>query len=99
MVKAGEKSIDEIIAGIDRGILVGRFSGGDPGTSGDFSGVAKNSFMIENGKIAYPLSEVMISGNLAELLVNLRDVSAETVEDGYGSMPYMAFDGVTISGK
>lgn len=99
IIKAGDKSIKDIISGIDRGILVGRFSGGDPGTSGDFSGVAKNSFYIENGKIAYPLSEVMISGNLAQLLVNLTDISSETVEDGGSSMPYMAFGGVTISGK
>lgn len=99
IIEGGDKSIDEIIAGIERGILVGRFSGGDPGTSGDFSGVAKNSFYIENGKIAYPLSEVMISGNLAQLLVNLVDISKEKVEDGYSSMPYMAFNGVTISGK
>ena len=63
------------------------------------SGSKGNSFYIENGKIAYPLSEVMISGNLAQLLVNLTDISSETVEDGGSSMPYMAFGGVTISGK
>ena len=33
---------------VERGVLLGRFSGGSPSPSGDFSGVAKNSFLIEN---------------------------------------------------
>ena len=45
VVEPGERSIDEIISGIKRGILVSRFSGGQPASNGDFSGVAKNSFL------------------------------------------------------
>ena len=99
IVAPGDRSIDEIIASIDRGILVGRFSGGAPASNGDFSGVAKNSFLIENGKIGAALSETMISGNLADMLMNLRAISSEQVADGMGVLPYMAFDGITISGK
>ncbi len=99
IMKAGEKSLEDIIAGIERGILVGRFSGGDPGINGDFSGVAKNSFLIENGKIVGAASETMISGNLATMLNNLVDISAETVADGISVLPYAAFGGITISGK
>ena len=99
IMKNGEKPLDEIIKGIERGIWVGRFSGGHPGTNGDFSGVAKNSFLIENGKITKALAETMISGNLAELLNNLIDISAEVVCDGSDVLPYAAFGGVTISGK
>lgn len=99
IVERGDKSIDDIIAGIDRGILVGRFSGGEPGASGEFSGVAKNSFLIENGKVTDAVSETMISGNLAQMLKNIRGISLETVNDGGGDMPYAAFDGITVSGK
>ena len=96
---AGEKSLDEIIAGIEKGILVGRFSGGKPAPNGEFSGIAKNSFMIENGKITKAISETMISDNLSEMLFRLRDISKDILEDGRGCVPYMAFDGITISGK
>lgn len=99
VVVPGEKSLDEIISKIDRGIMVGRFSGGAPGISGDFSGVAKNSFLIENGKITDAVSETMISGNLAEMLNSLVDISSDTVADGANVMPYAAFSGVTVSGK
>ena len=99
VIAEGDKSIEDIVAGIDRGIIVGRFSGGDPATNGDFSGVAKNSFLIENGKVTSALSETMISGNLATMLKRLRDISSERVYDGTSILPYMAFDGITVSGK
>ena len=99
VMKPGDTPYADIIAGIERGILVGRFSGGEPGTSGDFSGVAKNSFLIENGKITCALSETMISGNLGELLKNVHAISSEVVCDGATVLPYAAFGGVTVSGK
>ena len=99
IIKPGDSSLDEMIAKTKRGIIVGRFSGGIPGASGEFSGIAKNSFLIEDGKITCALSETMISANLNEMLNSLLYVSAETSNDGYCSVPYMAFDGVTISGK
>ena len=99
VMKPGDTPYADIIAGIERGILVGRFSGGEPGTSGDFSGVAKNSFLIENGKITCALSETMISGNLGDLLKNVAAISSEVVCDGATVLPYAAFGGVTVSGK
>ena len=99
IVCPGEQSVEDIIASIDKGILVGRFSGGQPSTNGDFSGVAKNSFLIENGKITDAVSETMISGNLADMLKNVVAISRETVADGYSVLPYGAFGGITVSGK
>lgn len=99
VMKNGTKSIDEIISSIDKGILVGRFSGGQPSSNGDFSGVAKNSFLIENGKITDALSETMISGNLADMLNSVYGISSENVADGTSVLPYAAFSGITVSGK
>lgn len=98
-VHAGTTPYDELIGKIEKGILVCRLSGGNPAGNGDFSGVAKNSFLIENGKITCPVSETMISGNLAEMLKNITDISKETAEDGSCVFPWVAFDGVTVSGK
>ena len=98
-IPGGERSLDGIIAGIDRGILVMRFSGGEPASSGEFSGVAKNSFLIENGRITGALSETMISGCVPDMLNAIRDISSDVDRDGNSSLPYIAFDGITISGK
>ena len=99
VMRPGDRSLEEIIASIEKGILVGRFSGGQPSTNGDFSGVAKNSFLIENGKITHAVSETMISGNLADMLQNVVAISRERVADGSSVLPYAAFDGITVSGK
>lgn len=99
IIKAGKTPLEEMIKNVKKGVIIGRFSGGSPGANGEFSGVAKNGFFIENGKIVSALSETMISGNLAQMLNNLVDISKETLEDGSVVAPYMSFDGITISGK
>lgn len=98
VISPGEKSIEEIISGIDEGLMVCRFSGGQPAVNGDFSGVAKNSFLIKNGKITHAVTETMISGNLATMFNNITAISKETSEDGSSSLPYALFDGITVSG-
>ena len=98
-VKPGEQSFGELIKGVERGVLLNRFSGGQPGTNGDFSGVAKNSFLIENGSITDAISETMINGNLSDLFRQVIGISSETVCDGTSVLPWVLCDGVTISGK
>ena len=99
IVTPGDIPLADLIAGIDHGILVNRFSGGSPSRNGDFSGVAKNSFLIENGKITTALRETMISGNLAAMLKEVRGISSETVADGNRVLPWIALDGITLSGE
>ena len=99
VVEPGEKSIDDIIKSVDKGLIMGGFSGGQPGANGDFSGVAKNSFYVENGEIKYAVTETMVNGNLGEIVKNIRDISKEVVCNGGSVIPYIAVDGVVISGK
>lgn len=99
VVDAGDSSLDALIRGTKQGLLIGRFSGGTPSIGGDFSGVAKNSFLIRDGKITTALRETMISGNLAEIFKRVRGISAERAGDGDVLLPYIAVEGVTVSGK
>ena len=99
VIEGGDTAYTDMIKNIKKGLIIGRFSGGQPGTNGDFSGVAKNSFLVEDGQIKGAVSETMISGNLSELLNNLVAISRDTVADGTFVLPYMAFDKVVISGK
>ena len=75
------------------------FSGGEPGANGEFSGVAKNSFYVENGKIAGAVTETMINGNLEQVFKNVTAVSKEQVCDGGSVLPWLACSGIVISGK
>jgi len=99
VVEPGSRSLKDLVGDIDRGLLVARYSGGNPNPNGDFSGVAKNSFYIENGAIQYPVTETMISGNLLDLFENINDISRERTDFGMAVLPWVSAAGVTISGK
>ncbi|MDO5016304.1 MAG: metallopeptidase TldD-related protein [Eubacteriales bacterium] len=91
--------LEDLIKGIDRGIYMMRFSGGEPAGNGDFAGVIKNSFLIENGKLTRPLREVMLSSNLEKLFLNIGGYSSEHINDGFKDLPWVRFDNVGISSK
>ncbi|PIE51866.1 peptidase [Candidatus Fermentibacteria bacterium] len=99
VVDPGDKAFDDMVKSVDRGLLLCRFSGGAPSSSGDFSGVAKNSYYIENGAVKYPVSETMVAGNIREMLTNVKSISRERVNNGYSIYPWIAFSGITVSGK
>ena len=99
VVAPGDKTLEELISSVDRGLILGGFSGGQPGTNGEFSGVAKNSFLIENGKVKCAVTETMVNGNLGEAFRHIRGISKELLCDGESVVPYIAVDGIVISGK
>jgi PmbA protein len=96
---AGDTPLEDMIKGVEYGILLNRFSGASPGPSGDVSGVAKNSFLIKNGVITDALKETMVSFNIIDLLMNITAISSERCFNGYNILPWCCFDGVTISGN
>ena len=96
-IDAGTTPLNDMVADVERGILIGRFSGGRPSANGDFSGIAKNSYYIENGVVRYPISETMVSGNMARLLLDISAVSTERSDFGTGAFPWMRTSNITVS--
>ena len=97
IISKGSESFENMIKNIDKGILLCRFSGGYPSDAGDFSGVAKNSYYIENGQIKHPLIETMVSGNIRDMILNIENISNENINFGNKILPWIAFNGLTIS--
>ncbi len=94
---SGDKTKSELLGNIKEGLLLGRISGGAPGSNGDFSGVAKNSFYVKDGEIQFAVSEVMISGNIFEILNQITGISKEQVDFGSRKAPWIAARGITVS--
>ena len=66
-----ERKINKIISSLKKGFLVTELMGSSINYSnGDYSRGA-SGFWIENGQIAYPVSEVTIAGNLSDIFKNL----------------------------
>jgi PmbA protein len=97
IVDGGNVAFDDLVKSMEKGIILSRFSGGNPSDNGDFSGVAKNSYYVEDGEVKFPISETMISGNICSMMNNIVDISKERVDFGDCIYPWIQFDGITIS--
>ena len=93
----GTTPLDELIASVPRGAVVDRLSMGSPAPNGDFSGVIKNSFLIEGGRLGDALAETMISGNVARMLLDVVAVSAERIDSGSQALPWVRISGLNFS--
>jgi PmbA protein len=93
----GSTPLTGVIAGVQRGALVGRLSMGMPAANGNFSGVIKNSFLIEGGQVGAALSEVMVTGNMAQMLLDVVAVSAERLDTGDTLLPWLRIAGLHFS--
>ncbi|MEK8031373.1 metallopeptidase TldD-related protein [Ideonella sp. DXS29W] len=96
-VEPGTTGRAELVAQVARGAIVGRLSMGVPAANGDFSGVIKNSFRIDDGVVGSALSEVMISGNVAQMLKDVLAVSRERRDTGDTALPWLRIGGLHFS--
>ncbi len=94
----GNKNCEQLIAGLDKGILVTGFNGGNSNsTTGDFS-YGVEGFLIENGQLTQPISEMNITGNNLALFNNLVEIGNDPRPASSWQFPSMLFDGVDFSG-
>lgn len=93
----GETPTQDLGINLQRGAWVGRLSMGRPAANGDFSGVIKGSFEIVDGEIGDALSEVMITGNMADMLLNVVAASSETIDTGSECLPWLRISGLHFS--
>ncbi|HXC55300.1 MAG TPA: TldD/PmbA family protein [Rhizomicrobium sp.] len=94
---AGTLTPKALMADIREGFYVTELIGmGVNGVTGDYSRGAAG-FWIENGEIAYPVSEITIAGNLKTMFANL--TAANDLEFKHGTnAPTVRIEGMTVAG-
>jgi len=97
IVEPGHDTFEDLIDQVEQGVLINRFSGGRPSDRGEFSGVAKNSYYIKDGKVQFPIKETTVSGNMNDLLQNIQSISSERINSGSSVYPWIRVSGVTAS--
>jgi len=94
----GDKNLEDLVATVDRGILVTGFNGGNcNGSTGDFS-YGIEGFLVEKGKIVQPVSEMNITGNMKDIWSNIGEVGNDINENSSWLAPSILFEGVDFSG-
>ncbi|MDH4223581.1 MAG: TldD/PmbA family protein, partial [candidate division Zixibacteria bacterium] len=98
IVNYGSKTLEEMIKGINKGILVTSFVGGNSNsTTGDFSFGVIGQY-IENGQIIKPIHEMNIYGNFTDLLNQLVEVGNDPYMFSSLRLPSLHFKDVQFSG-
>lgn len=97
-IEPGESTPEELIGAIKSGFYVTELFGhGANLITGDYSRGAAG-FWIENGEIAYPVSEITIASNLKEMF--MRMVPANDLDRNFGiAAPTLLIEGMTVAGE
>ncbi len=98
MLEMGNKNLDALIVDVEKGILITAFNGGNCNSStGDFS-YGIEGFLIENGKLTTPLSEMNVTGNMITLWASLSAIGNDPRLSSSWRIPSLVFEGVDFSG-
>ena len=109
----GDKSPEEIIASVKHGLYAANFGGGQVDiTSGKFVFSAAEAYMIEDGRITYPVKGATLIGNGPDVLTRVSMIGNDMALDpGVGicgkegqsvpvgvGQPTLRIDGLTVGG-
>ncbi len=110
-IEAGDCSFEEMIGDIEEGVYAVRMLGGQ--TNGEmFTFAAAEGYMIRNGQIAEPVSDVTLSGNVFQTLKDIEVIGNDSlyVSGGCGKGgqsplavsvggPHVRINGVVVGGR
>jgi TldD protein len=92
-ITSGEHSLDQMLADIEEGVYAVRMLGGQ--TNGEmFTFAAAEGYMIRNGRLAEPVSDVTLTGNVFQTLKDIDAIGDDSVyayggcgKGGQGGLP------------
>ncbi|HXF51826.1 MAG TPA: TldD/PmbA family protein [Dehalococcoidia bacterium] len=94
----GDTPPEALYAGVDEGLYLTDLMGfGVNLTTGDFSRGAQG-FWIEKGRLAFPVTEINVSGNLREMLASVDAVGNDLLWRGRFAAPSLRISRMTVSG-
>lgn len=104
-VEKGERTLDEMVADIDKGILITELQGLHSGlnsVSGDFS-LATLGFLIQDGKISRPVEQITMAGNYFDMLKNIEETGSDLKfgmpGEAYIGSPSLRIKKLSIAGE
>ena len=97
-IEPGERTPEDLIGSLKSGFYVTEvFGQGVDMVTGEYSRGA-SGFWIENGELAYPVSEVTIASNLKDMF--LRMMPANDLDRNFGTAsPTLLIEGMTLAGS
>jgi PmbA protein len=95
----GARTPDAIIRSVSHGLYVTELIGfGVNLVTGDYSRGA-SGLWIEHGELAFPVEEVTIAGNLADILTHIAEIGSDLEFRGVLAAPTVLVEGLTVAGR
>ena len=96
-LEAGSSSVDDLLRDVTLGVYVTELIGqGVNGVTGDYSRGA-SGFAIRDGRLAEPVAEITIAGNLADMFLHLTPAD-DLVFRRAMDVPTLRIDGMMVAG-
>jgi TldD protein len=77
-IESGDQTVEQMLSGIDEGVYAVRMLGGQ--TNGElFTFAAAEGYMIRDGKLAEPVSDVTLSGNVFQTLKDIEAIGNDSI--------------------
>lgn len=99
VIQPGVKSLPELIASLESGIIVDQMLGGGAGISGDFSVNVDLGFWVENGEVIGRVKDTMVAGNVYTALKNLIELGGDAEWNGSCYTPSLIVEGLSVTGR
>lgn len=98
-VRAGSAGLDALCRRMGTGLLVTELMGqGVNGVTGDYSRGA-SGFWVENGKLAYPVEEITVAGNLRDMYTRIVAIGDDVDTRGNIRTGSLLIEEMTIAGE
>ena len=103
LIEPGDTSLDEMLSGINEGLLVDQTMGAWAGNviGGEFSGNVHLGYKIENGELVGRVKDTMVAGNVYTILKDGVEAIGDTAYWVGGSLrvPYLMFKSLGVASK
>ncbi|MBD2098003.1 TldD/PmbA family protein [Trichocoleus sp. FACHB-591] len=93
------KSLLDLIASLDEGLVLDQMLGGGAGISGDFSVNVDLGYRVKQGQIVGRVKDTMISGNVYTALNQLVDIGSDADWNGACYTPSLIVEGLSVTGR
>ncbi len=99
LIKPGRRSLPELIASLDEGLVVDQMLGGGAGISGEFSVNVELGYRVKQGKILGRIKDTMVAGNVYTALQNLVELGGDADWNGACYTPSLIVEDLSTTGK
>jgi PmbA protein len=99
IIENGEQDLNSLLQTMGKGLLITELIGfGVNQVTGDYSRGA-SGYWIENGEIQYPVEEITVAGNLAEMYKQIAAISNDVDKRGNIQTGSVLIENMTIAGN